>query len=176
MTAREEWRPVPGYPGYEVSDLGRVRSLPRVIGRRDGSSMRIRGRILRRSLHRGYPLVNLALTGLQPKAHAVHRLVLLAFVGPLPEGLCTRHMNGVKTDCRLVNLRYGTHAENIADRRRLMETPHGEHHWKARLSTDDVLLLRALKGKRHVDVAADLFGVSRWTVYDVWNGRGWAHV
>ncbi len=52
------------------------------------------------------------------KLWRVCRLVVLAFVGPLPAGLVTRHLNDIKTDSRLENLAYGTHAENRADRTR----------------------------------------------------------
>jgi hypothetical protein len=49
MTANpaEQWRPVPGYEGvYEVSDLGSVRSVPRVVPVSGQVSRRLRGRIL----------------------------------------------------------------------------------------------------------------------------------
>lgn len=43
----------------------------------------------------------------------VHALVLLAFVGPRPDGFDILHMNHVPTDNRLSNLRYGTRSENM---------------------------------------------------------------
>ena len=53
MKPLERWRPVPGYVGcYEVSDQGRVRSVDRVITRRNGMRYRARGRVLRPALHR----------------------------------------------------------------------------------------------------------------------------
>lgn len=45
----------------------------------------------------------------------VHHAVLLAFVGPRPEGLLTRHLDGNCLNNRLDNLRYGTKSENSAD-------------------------------------------------------------
>jgi hypothetical protein len=44
----------------------------------------------------------------------VHRLVLLAFVGPCPAGHEVLHLNHQPADNRLENLRYGTRSENIA--------------------------------------------------------------
>jgi hypothetical protein len=111
---QEKWRPVPGYEGmYEVSDLGQVRSLDRVIVNNIHGGMWVRpGRILKPWMHsRGYPWVTLA----GQKKFAIHRLVLLAFVGPIPKGMIVRHLNDIKTDNRLVNLRYGTHLENSFD-------------------------------------------------------------
>jgi hypothetical protein len=54
MTAAERWAPVPGLEGaYEVSDRGRVRSLFRVVIRRNGARYTIAGRILTPKIHRG---------------------------------------------------------------------------------------------------------------------------
>lgn len=116
---REEWRPIPDWEGvYEVSDQGRVRSLSRIITSRNGRPYSVRGSILIGSAHKfGYRKVLLCRDNTARTAN-VHSLVLLAFVGPLPEGYCTRHLNGDPTDNRLVNLEYGTVSENMRDKRR----------------------------------------------------------
>jgi hypothetical protein len=49
----------------------------------------------------------------------IHQLVLLAFVGPKPPGMQTRHLDGDKTNNRLTNLVYGTPSENQRDNVRL---------------------------------------------------------
>lgn len=98
----EIWRPVPGSEQYEVSDLGRVRRGARLLTPYTTNTSR-------------YPRVALSAPSGRKMAY-VHHLVLGAFVGPRPEGMETRHLNGVRTDCRLVNLAYGTQAENMADR------------------------------------------------------------
>lgn len=111
----EEWRPIPGYEGsYEVSDQGRVRSLPRQTY--TGLGRPILGGILAHALvsGRGYPTVTLYRGG-NGKAHRVHRLVLEAFVGPCPQGMMALHANDVATDNRIANLRWGTMPENVAD-------------------------------------------------------------
>lgn len=106
----ETWRPVVGYEGfYEVSDLGRVRSLPRNIrGVRPG--------ILRGAIRNGYRSVRLGHNGSHRTNWYVHRLVGEAFIGPLPAGQETRHGPGGPLDNRLVNLCYGTAADNWADK------------------------------------------------------------
>jgi hypothetical protein len=116
MSDNEVWMPVPDYGGlYEVSDQGRVRSwqprwrdLPRLLDPSPNGS--------------GYAFVHLCRDG-RTRAVKVARLVLEAFVGPMPEGMETLHINGDSADDRLANLRYGTHAENNRDRVR-----HGTHH------------------------------------------------
>ena len=57
------------------------------------------------------------------QSRAVHHLVLLAFVGPKPGGMVTRHLNGDPGDNRLTNLVYGTQSENMYDK-----VAHGTHH------------------------------------------------
>lgn len=115
----EQWRPVPGYPGYEVSDLGRVMSY-----------RRSRPKVLRQGVHpKGYLRVGLygesrdgARYRYSPNTLTVHQLVMQAFVGPCPDGMEIRHLDGDPTNNALSNLRYGTHAENVAD-----SIEHGTH-------------------------------------------------
>lgn len=108
----EVWRPVVGYEQwYEVSDLGRVRSLdrPPVSSRSKGR----RGQILRLlSCGAGYVQVSLSVGGVARKA-LVHRLVAEAFHGPA-NGMEVDHVSNVKQDNRALNLRWISRAENMA--------------------------------------------------------------
>ena len=108
----ERWRPVPGYEGsYEVSDLGRVRSLDR----RDGRGHVRRGKLLApRTTTRNHRSVALYRDCVRADVQ-VHHLVLEAFVGPRPDGLEGCHWNDDPTDNRLVNLRWDTRSQNTAD-------------------------------------------------------------
>lgn len=123
----EQWLPVVGFEyGYEVSNLGRVRSIDREILCSDGRTRRLRGQPLAGGLCRGYPAVNLRRGG---KTHFiyVHRLALEAFVGARPEGMCARHLDGDRLNSRLSNLVYGTYTENSLDKR-----VHGTDHEAAK--------------------------------------------
>lgn len=120
----EQWRPVPGWEGrYAVSDHGRVKSLARVEPRVHGRPLRLREKILRGSLtsdgHRAVALCrdNRRIT------IKVHRLVLLAFVGPQPPGMEACHYDGDPDNNTLTNLRWDTRSGNFYDRVR-----HGTHH------------------------------------------------
>lgn len=111
----EEWRDIPGYEGrYQASNLGRIRSLPRVIDRRSNTPYRLPGRILRPRLsHKGYLLVGLS-TESKVKNLSVHRLVAQAFL-PNTEGFPeVNHINGNKKDNRAANLEWVTTKENVA--------------------------------------------------------------
>lgn len=115
----ECWRPVVGREGeYEVSSLGRVRSLPRSRRRApsplfaDGVAIAWKGRMLRAgSLAAGHQFVMLG----RGDGRLVHRLVLEAFVVPCPDGHEALHGNDVPDDNWIGNLRWGTSAENIED-------------------------------------------------------------
>ena len=96
----ELWKPAVGHSGYEVSSLGRVRSLHRG------------GRILRPgTASNGYPTVALG----RGKTRTLHSLVAEAFIGARPTGQVVRHKDGDRKNPRASNLIYGTRAENIKD-------------------------------------------------------------
>jgi hypothetical protein len=115
-----EWRPVVGYEGfYEVSDQGQVRSLDRNIEQasRNGTvyTRFIFGQVMNPTVgNHGYPHVTLRRSGTS-KLSVVHRLILEAFVGPCPDGMEACHDNDMKTDNRLVNLRWDTSKANKRD-------------------------------------------------------------
>lgn len=112
-TPEERWLPVVGWEEvYEVSDLGRVRTIRT-------------GLIRKLSEHKlaGYHMVGLKAKGQPSKTFQVHRLVLDAFIGLRPDGLVSCHNNGNPADNRLVNLRYDTPHENNMDKIR-----HGRDH------------------------------------------------
>lgn len=120
MTA-ERWVPVPDYDGlYEVSDLGRVRSLGRRVRTWFGDRLH-EGRVMNRSLKpHGYLEVVLqdSAGGRKPKFCTVHSIVARAFHGEAPSEhheVC--HNDGVRANCAASNLRWGTRRENMADQK-----------------------------------------------------------
>lgn len=121
-----QWKAIPGYEGsYDVSDDGQVRSAGKYVrcGRGEGYLRYYPSRA--RALHTDkaeYARVTLKRNGVT-RNHLVHHLVLDAFVGPRPAGTECRHLNGVPSDNRLVNLQWGTSSENSFDVVR-----HGNHH------------------------------------------------
>ena len=97
MITTELWKDIPGYEGYyQVSNLGKVKGLKR-------------GLLLLQTENQNYMKVTLSINR-NRKYWSVHRLVMLAFVGK--SDLLVDHINGIKWDNRLENLRYVTHREN----------------------------------------------------------------
>lgn len=119
--ARETWRSVVGYEGlYEVSDLGRVRSLDRVVDRPKtaGGPQRLRGRILRTTQRADGRLYVTLSKGGKVRPSRVSVLVLTAFVGPRPMDLVGCHNDGNPANNSLSNLRWDTQSENMRDKGR----------------------------------------------------------
>jgi len=122
----EHWRPIVGYEGrYEVSDLGAVRSLPRLVRSGSGGLKPIPGTVMKPAIGKwGHLSVDLYKGGKKTRrVFRVHRLVLEAFVGPCPEGMEVCHNDGIASNNRVGNLRYDTRSGNKLDRVR-----HGTDH------------------------------------------------
>ena len=139
MGTEEIWKPVVGWEGrYEVSSIGRVRSLPGEWHQIDKYGQpyiyQKKGQMLRPGrASDGYYTVSLG----HHNSHAVHRLVAAAFIGPRPKGFDVRHKDGGLVDNKVENLEYGTRAVNIKDAMK-----HGTHRpWLNKTLQDTPLLL-----------------------------------
>lgn len=103
----EEWRSVVGHDGYQVSNVGNVRSINRTVRGR-----RYKGKPLKPGIaSNGYPTVAIG----KDNTKTVHSLVASAFIGPCPPGQEVRHKDGNRKNPRHSNLEYGTRTENIYD-------------------------------------------------------------
>jgi hypothetical protein len=121
----EIWRPVVGYDGlYEVSDFGQVRSIDRVVMRRNRwgeFAHKYAGKPIHPDRSTDYLRVKLSKDGIVRRA-SVHELVAAAFIGPKPAGLQICHNDGDSFNNCADNLRYGTPSENMLD-----SVGHGTH-------------------------------------------------
>ena len=108
----EIWKDVIRYEGlYQVSNLGKVRSVDRRIPNSVGSGTRLMlGKILSPSVceNPGYPSVVLSKRG-KTKSFHVHYLILNAFVGPCPIGMECCHKDGNRRHSCLENIWWNTH-------------------------------------------------------------------
>jgi hypothetical protein len=187
----EEWLPIVGREGYEVSSLGRVRSWRVANGRRG-----TRKSPLIRKLHSGTGgYMKVSFGGRTTHAVvSVHKLVLTAFVGPRPVGMFACHFPDPSTsNNRLANLRWATPKENCSDRdihgntargdrsgpRLHPETrTRGERVNTSKLTESSVRLMRFLHVVHGASpyTMARWFGVSQPASVAICSGRHWKHV
>lgn len=174
-TLQEEWRDIPGYEGlYLVSNLGRVRSLPR-----NGNYMRKSlTDAMRPSSANGYQILILKKGG-TIATKSVHRLVMLAFAGAPVDGQEVNHIDGDKSNNHLTNLEYCTRGENISHAHKLgLRNARGEKNARAKLTNEDVHTIRrrfALGGISMGRLSRE-YGVSRSTIRRMLDGTTWKHL
>ncbi len=179
----ESWKPVVNFEGYyEVSDMGRVRSLGRRIRSAITHSKKQyrRPRILRGGTVGGrYRNISFCVEGVET-TWLVHKIVMEAFVGPTPDGLEINHKNGNKQDNRLDNLEFVTHKTNMIHAREtgLLVTPRGEASGGAILNNAQVSVIQTLLATSTLSYTqiAKAFGVSRTTISQINAGRTWRHL
>lgn len=170
----ETWRPIAEYPGYEVSDEGRIRrSLPAKT-RKAGAILSTRG------LRAGYPSVDLCRDGVSRTFH-LHRLVAAAFLGE-PAGREVNHINGDKLDARAVNLEYVSRSTNQLHAYRAgLQDARGSRNGQAKLTDDAVRDIRRVAESTGAPAAvvtqlARTHGVGRAAILDIIARRSWTHL
>jgi hypothetical protein len=181
----EEWRDIPFLEGmYQASSLGRVRSVDRIVRRKDGLPQRRKGKMLTPTLNKntGHLAVGVPNVGPWRGVAGVHRLVCAAFHGTPPQGhrhdsqredICA-HGDGNPQNNRPENLRWATRSENAFDCHKHGTALIGERHPRSKITEQIARQIRErhAAGERAAQIAAD-FGISRSRVYAVTSGRCW---
>lgn len=130
----------------------------------------------------GYPTVILYNRELKTKKQfSVHQLVLSAFTGPCPKGMECRHLNSIRKDIRLNNLKWGTRKENHQDAIKLGTHQglknRGENHPQAKLNNNDIRRIRKMFHDGIEDLSIGcVFDVSRTIINRIRNRRLWQQV
>ena len=164
----EIFKPIPDWPNYEVSNLGRVRNV------RFNRFLTLTPKPCNRGI--SYPSVWLSPHG-RKKQFLVHSLVLRVFVGERPDGQHVRHKDRDTNNCCLSNLEYGTPADNKQDSIKHETYAHGNTHGNSILSERTVRIAKVLhRCDFSVKRIAQILSVSRSTIYHVLQGRSWKHV
>ena len=109
----EIWKDIAGYEGkYQVSNMGRVRSLPRVALDTKGRRQQVKGIILKPNDRKGYDSVRLRDNG-RYDVFSVHRLVGMAFVPGYFDGAVINHKDENPKNNRADNLEWVSLHDNI---------------------------------------------------------------
>jgi|SRR6267142_3080400 len=159
----EVWKPVLGFEGlYEVSNIGRVRSL-----------LFNKVRYLR-PLGKQHQIVGL---WKRKKHHSksLHVLVLEAFVGKCPHGYVCRHFPDANpTNNRLINLAWGTRSENENDKIVHGTSNHGIRNGQAKLTLEAIQEIR--KSQKSYKLLAEEYKVNRSQISRVKTKTTWKEV
>jgi hypothetical protein len=177
LNTPEVWKAISDFPGYEVSDQGRVRSYWRKVGLgrgHNGGTKQVLDampqRILRPRIRpAGYKDVNLRRDG-KDYHSSVHKLVLITFIGPRPPGMEACHNDGKPSNNFLSNLRWDTHKNNKLDSIKHGTTP-------STLTTNQVIEIKNLISNNiHSKEIANIFSVSKSAIDHIKYNRSWKHL
>lgn len=161
----KEWKPIPGFTGYEASSDGEVRShvgrSPRILKQSQGHAS-------------GYLQVCIRSDAGRFSPQRVHRLIALTFLGPCREGNMVCHNNGNCKDNCISNLRYGDAKSNSRDMYKHGTVLQGEKHPGHVLSVEQVLEAKKFlaSGMAQAEVARQT-GIHWFNIRDIANGRNW---
>lgn len=190
----EVWRDIKGYEGvYQVSNLGRVKSLARIVTMRNQVctySVHKKECIMKGSITScGYPQV--ILSNPTKRVARVHRLVAETFLAPPSQEILDEcreagldyvlinHRDSNRKNSSLYNLEWCTPSYNLYYEGTRIGLPSvsGSNSTNAILTEDDVTkILELLRGGGiSQEKIAEMFGVKQITISNIWCGRSWSH-
>ncbi len=175
----EEWKDICYYEGYyQISNLGRVKSLARTIERNNGWKLPLKERILIPQKDRYGRLFVILIKIMDREQRYIHHLVLESFVGRRPENNEACH--GPDFNCtnnRLSNLRWDTKQGNAQDVA-TSGIQKGINNPQAKVNDTKVKEIREMykTGLYSQDKIGILYGITQKTVYCIVNRKTWTHV
>jgi hypothetical protein len=183
---QEIWKPVLGVKGnlydgyYEISNLGRVKMLPRIL--RYSKGLRVsKEKIVIGSNSHGYKVVSFKKDGIKTMKF-IHSLVAVAFVDNLnPDKFrIVNHLNSDRADNRAENLEWCDHSRNAkhaieAGKVKILQ---GSSRSSAILNEDKVMAIKLLykTGRFSYWKLAEIFDIGKTTIQGIINGTKWTHV
>jgi len=178
MKQAEQWRPVVGFEdSHQVSDRGRVRSVGRVVHKRDRTHQTIEGRLLQPRLSEdGTYLVVRLCKGGRGYWRSVARLVTEAFL-PAPrhkKGYTVHYIDGRKENVCVSNLRWLDKNQQWELRKKRGSIALGEDNPMAVMTEADVRRIR--RDTRPGSKACVDYGISKTTFLAIRSRRSWIHV
>lgn len=175
----EEWRKVPGSDVYEVSNLGRIRTVGRYVNTCYGAKRFVKPRVLNLTGgKRVYTRISKKING----TTLVHRLVAMAWI-PNPEGhKVINHKNGIRNDNRVENLEWCTQQHNMAHAMEIgLSKPFinksCEESISAKLTNDKVreIKRKLMMGVKNAEIARE-YGVVKGTISEIKRGKTWVEI
>lgn len=169
---KEIWKPIPKVPGYEASNLGRIRTIERLVtfkNRWGSQSTFLKKLKIIKQAVRSENSQYMSVVLLGRISHAVHRVVVSAFVGEIPKGMDVNHINGIKTDNRISNLEICTRKQNIHHSMRMGLK-------KRRFSPEDIRAIRFFHVRGSAEILAKVFGCSKSAINEISGRRAYPDI
>lgn len=169
----EQWKPIKGHTGYEVSDHGKIRSYHKNLGNGKYGVSNEPQRILKLQILDGYPIIVI-----DRKALTIHRLVLQTFLGPCPDGCETCHNDGNRTNNHYNNLRWDTRKNNIHDNYNHGTGNTGSRNGSAIATEEQIKQIRSLYAQGGItqkDIGK-IYGLAARSVGAIVNRENWKHI
>ena len=175
----EVWKDIKDYEGlYQVSNLGRVKSLQRIVSYVYGERM-MEEKILKGSICvYGYLRVNLRKNGIN-KTIKIHKLVAQTFISNPDNKETVNHINGIKTDNRVKNLEFCTRRENNLHAYKTgLKCQRGENNSSSKLTENEVFVIRGLLEYTSLKLIriSEIFEVSGRSISNIKYKRTWKHL
>lgn len=175
ITDTEVWKAIPDYPGYEVSDRGRIRSFKRKAGRHYNLADTPQRILQPAKTTKGYLIISLCKNG-RGYSFKIHRLVLSVFVGPRPFGMEGCHYDGNRANNFLENLRWDTRCGNEIDAKR-HGSRKGINRSHPKLTEAQVIQIRELPAQGYSQRGiGKIFSISHGHVFNIISRRIWKHI
>jgi hypothetical protein len=174
---KEIWKDINGFEGiYQVSNLGRVKSVKRTCNRSFGHGRAVPEKMLSAVKRNKYLAVTLWMLN-SKSMHSVHRLVAAAFL-PNPENKATvNHIDGNKMNNHVENLEWATHSENSIHAFDNGLRAKGEGHPNSKLTKSEVIEIRTLLASGQSQQAiATKFNVSKSCIKGIKQLKNWSHL
>jgi hypothetical protein len=173
---QEIWKDIKGYEGkYQVSSIGRVKSLQRISTFNNSKGLK-KEIIIKTWNEEGYIRVKLSNNSVE-KTYRVHRLVANEFLQNPFNKSQVNHKNGIKTDNSVENLEWCTNKENM---KHAIETglkdQKGIKHHKCKLTEEQVLEIRKIGFSETRMSLSKKYGISRTNVLGIIRGKFWKHL
>lgn len=176
----EKWKAIEGYEGrYEISNLGKVKSLPKRKGKGRGYIRPTQMMTLAKDKN-GYYVIGLRKYRQKKCLLKVHRLVAKAFI-PNPENKPQiNHKNGVKDDNKVGNLEWVTSGENCrhAYKTGLQQKRKGEQSGFSKLKEYQVRKIRQIykEGNITQKELGKVFGICQAQIWRIIHKKRWSHI